>query len=90
MIIIMLMERKKKTIINFMRIEWVFILTNLISFTQGCFAPNLVQIGPVVLEKKMKMWKVYENDDDSDNNDDNGQRRNSYQKISLKPSAQVS
>ena len=30
--------------------------------------PSLVEIGPVVLEKKMKMWKVYDNNDD-----DNGQ-----------------
>ena len=36
--------------------------------TQGCFVPNLVEIGLVLLEKKMKMWKVY----DSDNNNDNG------------------
>ena len=26
--------------------------------TQGCFVPSLIEIGPVVLEKKMKMWKV--------------------------------
>ena len=37
---------------------WPFIWTNLkIPFTQGCFVPSLVEIGPVVLEK-MKMWKV--------------------------------
>ena len=30
-----------------------------IPLTQGCFVPSLVEIGPVVLEKKMKMWKVY-------------------------------
>ena len=30
-----------------------------IPFTQGCFVPSLVEIGPVVLEKKMKMRKVY-------------------------------
>ena len=30
-----------------------------IPFTQGCFVPRLVEIGPVVIEKKMKMWKVY-------------------------------
>ena len=30
-----------------------------IPFTQGYFVPSLVEIGPVVLEKKMKMWKVY-------------------------------
>ena len=31
-------------------------------FTQGCFVPSLVEIGPELLEKKMKMWKVYDND----------------------------
>ena len=34
-----------------------------IPFTQGCFVPSLVVIGPVVLEKKMKMRKVYDHDD---------------------------
>ena len=34
-----------------------------IPFTQGCFVPSLVEIGPVVLEKKMKMWKVYRQTD---------------------------
>ena len=66
-----------------------------IPFTQGCFVPSLIEIGPVVLEKKMKMWKVYDNNDnnnnDNDNNDDNdGQRTNFDQKSSLEPSAQVS
>ena len=28
-------------------------------FTQGCFVPSLVDIGSVVVEKKMKMLKVY-------------------------------
>ena len=46
-----------------------------IPIIQGCFAPSLVEIGPVVLENKMKMWKVYDNnDDDNDNNDYGGQR----------------
>ena len=33
----------------------------IVSFTQakGCFVPSLVKIDPAVLEKKMKMWKVY-------------------------------
>ena len=59
--------------------------------TQGYFVPSLVEIGPVVLEKKMKMWKVYDNDDndDNDNNNDDGQRTNFDQKSSLEPSAQV-
>ena len=55
-----------------------------IPFTLGCFVPSLVEIGPVVLEKKIKMWKVYEN------NDDDRQRKNFDQKSSLEPSAQVS
>ena len=41
----------------------------------------------------MKMWKVYDNDNDdndNDNNDDDGQRTNFDQKSSLEPSAQVS
>ena len=32
-----------------------------IPFTQRCIVPSLVEIGPVVLEKKMKTWKVYYN-----------------------------
>ena len=53
--------------------------------------PSLVEIGPVVLEKKMKMRKVYYNDtnDDEDNDNDDGQRTNYDQKSSLEPSAQV-
>ena len=39
-------------------------------------------------EDVLKMWKVYDNDDD--NNDDDGQRTNFDQKSSLEPSAQVS
>ena len=34
-----------------------------IPLTQGCFVPSLVEIGPVVLEKKTKMWKVYRQTD---------------------------
>ena len=45
--------------------------------------PSFVENGPVVLEKKMKMWKVYDKDD-------NGQQTNFDQKSSLQPSAQVS
>ena len=43
--------------------------------------PSLVKIGPVVLEKKKKMCKGY---------DDNRQGTNCDQKSSLEPSAQVS
>ena len=50
--------------------------------------PSLVEIGSVVLEKKMKMWKVYDNEDNND--DDDGQRTNFDQKSSLQSSAQGS
>lgn len=33
---------------------------------------SLVEIDPVVLEKKMKMWKIYNHVDDNDNKNDNG------------------
>ena len=42
---------------------------NWIPFNQGCFVPSLVEIGPVVLEKNLKMWKVYDKNDDNDNDD---------------------
>ena len=43
---------------------------------------SLVAIGPVALEKKMKMWKVYaNNDDDNYNDDDDGQRRRTTDKF---------
>ena len=57
--------------------------------------PSLVEISPVVLEKNMKRWKVYDNNNDDNNDDDNddnadGQLTNFDQKTSLEPSAQVS
>ena len=36
---------------------------NWIPITQLCFVSSLVEIGPVVLEKKMKMWKVHNQQD---------------------------
>ena len=74
---IWLNKREKKDIISFWRIEWSFtfkslsllgrslLWTNLNPFTQGCFLPRFVEIGPVVLEKKTKMSNVY--DDNNDN-----------------------
>ena len=47
--------------------------------TQECFVSSLVQISPVVLEQKKKMWKVYNND----NNNDNRQQTNCDQKAHL-------
>ena len=66
-----------------------------VPFTQGCFEPKLVEIDPVILEKKMKMGKIYNdidaNDDnvDDDDDDDDGQRTNFDQKSSLELWAQV-
>ena len=54
-------------------------------FTQGWLVLSLVEIGPVVLEKKMKMWKVYDNNKDDDNNEkenEDGQRKIFDQKSS--------
>ena len=44
--------------------------------------PSLVEIGPVVLEEKKKMWKVY--------NNDGGQQKNCDKKSPLEPLARVS
>ena len=69
-----------------------FIWINLNSLHPKMFVPSLVEIDPVVLEKKMKMWKVYDNNNNDANNDDNddGQQTNFDQKSSLEPLAQVS
>ena len=42
-----------------------------ILFTQGCFVSSLIEIDPVVLEKKMTVWKVYENANNNANDDNN-------------------
>ena len=82
-------EKKKKTLLTL----WEFTFSSLeetwIPFIQEWFVLRFVEIGSMVLEKKMKMWKVYDNNDDNDDNDD-GQRTNFDQKSSLEPSAQVS
>ena len=54
-------------------------LNNLTSLTRECFVPSLVEIDPVVLEKKMKLLKVYNNNDNDD-----GQWINFDQKIRLR------
>ena len=46
--IITLIKRRKNKLI-----KWLFISTNLNRLTQGCFVPSLVEIGPVVLKKKI-------------------------------------
>ena len=46
-----------------------------IPFTQGCFVPSLVDIGPVVLEKKLKIGKVYrQTDGQTDGQTDDGRQ----------------
>ena len=54
------------------------------NFTQRWCVPSLDEIGPVVPEKKMKMLKVY------DNNDNDLQLTNFDKKSSLELSAEVS
>ena len=44
--------------------------------TQGCFVPSFVEIGPVVLEKKLKMWKVYRRTDGQTDRQTDGQTDN--------------
>ena len=72
-IITLIKRRKKKTLLTLWEFTFSSFEETWIPFTQGCFVPSLVEIGPVVLEKKMKMWKVYENDD--------GQRRRTTDKF---------
>ena len=57
----------------------------LLQFCNYLPLASLVKIGPVVLEKKMKMWIFYNNKDFDD-----GQQTNFVQKRSLESSAQVS
>ena len=77
--ILTLIKRRKKT---------RYYLNKMNTLTQRCFVPSLVEIGPVVLEKKMKMWKVYRRKDRRTD----GQRRRTTgaQKSSLELSAHVS
>ena len=50
-----------------------------IPFTQGCFVECLVEIGQVVLEKKMKMLKVYRQTDGQTDGPTNGQTTDARQ-----------
>ena len=46
------LERRKPIIsfFKFLMIEWSIFIKPWVPFPQGCFVPNLVKIGPVVLE----------------------------------------
>ena len=48
---------------------------------QGCFVPSLVEIGPVVLEKKSKIGKVYKQTDGQTDGQTNGQTDDGRQAI---------
>jgi hypothetical protein len=52
------------TIISPWKLSITIIWSVWIPFNQGCFLPCLVEIGMVVLEKKLKMWKVYRQTND--------------------------
>ena len=49
---------EEKTFISFLRKEWSLFILSWDPFSQGCFVPSLVEIGPVVLENKMKLTKL--------------------------------
>ena len=88
--IITLNKRRKNPSLSLWELNGSSFEQTWIPFTQGCFVPSLVEIGPVVL-KKMKMWKVYDNaNNDDDNDDNNWQRTNFDQKCSHETLAQVS
>ena len=74
-----------KVMISPWKRAWPFIWPRLKSITKECFVSYLVKIGLVVLDKKKKMWNVYDKDDVDD-----GQKANCNQKSSLEPLAQVS
>ena len=61
-----------------------------IPFIQECFVPSLVETDLVALEETMRMWKVYDNNNDANGANDEGQRTNFDQNSSLESSAQVS
>ena len=64
MIIIMLIKRKKN-IIYFMRIEWFLIWTNLNPFHARMFCANFGWNWPSGSgDEDMKIWKVCDNDND--------------------------
>ena len=80
---IVLIKRRKNLLSTLTELNGSSFEKTWIPFTQGCFEPNLVEIGPAVLEKKIKMWKVYDNANEDDDNDNDVQRTNFDQKSSL-------
>ena len=77
MIIIMLIKGRKNPLITLWEVNGSSFEQCWIPMSQRYLVLSLVEIGPVVLEKNMKMWKAYDNANDDDNNDnDDGQRTN--------------
>ena len=68
------MIKRKKKILTLWEFSGSSFEQTWIPFTQGCLASSLVEIGPVFMEKKMKMWKVYDNNNDNDDDNENGQQ----------------
>ena len=51
--------KKEKNVILYLKIECILFAKTRIPFTQACFLQSLVEIGPVVLEKRTNFCKVY-------------------------------
>ena len=56
--IITLINRRKKNIIKLMRIYWFFIWRNLNPYHPRMFVQRLIEIGSVVLEKKILKFRL--------------------------------
>ena len=52
--------------------------------------PSLIEIGLVVVEKELKIWKGYDNNDNVNYDNEDWQRKKFDHKSSLKPSVQES
>ena len=57
--IITLIRRGKNPFTSFLRIEWFLFEKKLSFFTHGYLMPNLVETGPVILEKIFKISSMY-------------------------------
>ena len=59
MIIIILIKNRKKQLFTLCEFSGSSFEHNWIPLTKGCFVPNLVEIGPAVLEKKIFKFRQY-------------------------------
>ena len=51
--------KSKTNHIFILRTECPLLVKSWLSFTKGCFVPSLVEIGPVVLEKKNSLFRQF-------------------------------